>query len=231
MSISNLIVTPSITSLTTKGDILTHDGTSLSRLAVGANGAVLSAQSTATVGLSWRTTALAATGVYTYIGSSVITANTATVSFNASSYDMIIVHGIARSSADTNELEVKLENSTLKLSQHIHVTPTTSSGGGNATLGYVGSTTAANHFKVMGSASSASTSTMFGFFTLQIALSTMNDTHYDGAGITSGGLVKFSVGGCRNAISKTTSPQIEIYHTSGSFVSGSKFYVYGLNQS
>jgi hypothetical protein len=229
MSISNLIVTPSITSLTTKGDILTHDGTSLSRFAVGANGSVLSAQSTATVGLSWRTTALAATGVYTYIGSSVITSDTATVSFNAASYDMIIVHGIARSSANTNELEVKLENSALKLSQHIHVTPATS--GGSATIGYVGSTTTANHFKIMGSASSASTSTMFGFFTLQIALSTMGDTHYDGAGITSGNRVKFSVGGCRGAISKTTSPQIEIYHTSGSFVSGSKFYVYGLNQS
>lgn len=228
MSISNLIVTPSITSLTTKGDILTHDGTSLSRLAVGANGAVLSAQSTATVGLSWRTTALAATGVYTYIGSSVITANTATVSFNASSYDMIVVNGIARSSADTIELEVKLNNSESVLSQWIKVTGSTS---GTATVSYVGNTATTNHFKIFGSASSASSANTFGHFTLNISLSTLGDTIYEGLGIQSTNLASFTYGGRRGSVDKTTSPQIEIYHTSGSFVSGSKFYVYGWNQS
>lgn len=228
MSISDLIVTPSITSLTTKGDILTHDGTSLSKLAVGANGAVLSAQSTATVGLSWRTTALAATGVYTYIGSSVITSDTATVSFNAASYDMIIVQGIARSSADTNELEVKLQNSDSALSQWIKVTGSTSL---IPSISYVGNTATTNHFKVFGSASSASSANTFGHFTLNISLSTLQDTIYEGAGVLSTNLLAFTYGGRRGSVSKTTSPQIEIYHTSGSFVSGSKFYVYGLNQS
>jgi hypothetical protein len=228
MSISNLIVTPSITSLTTKGDILTHDGTSLSRFAVGANGAVLSAQSTATVGLSWRTTALAATGVYTYIGSSVITSDTATVSFNAASYDMIVVNGIARSSADSFELEVKLENSNSALSQWIKVTGSTT---GTATVSYVGNTATTNHFKIFGSASSASSANTFGHFTLNISLSTLGDTIYEGSGINSTNQVSFTYGGRRGSVSKTTSPQIQIYHTSGSFVSGSKFYVYGLNQS
>ncbi len=141
---------------------------------------------------------------------------------------MIIVHGIARSSADTNELEVKLENADAKRSQWIKVTSSTA---GTASISYTRNTTAASTFSIYGSASSGSASNSFGHFTLNIALSTLQDTIFEGAGIASSNLVFFTYGGRARPISKTTSPQIEIYHTAGSFVSGSKFYVYGLNQS
>lgn len=47
---------------TTKGDILAHDGTNMTRLAVGANGQLLSADSTQATGLKWTTVAVPSPG-------------------------------------------------------------------------------------------------------------------------------------------------------------------------
>ena len=58
VSFSNIVLTPGSATLTTKGDILTHNGTNPARLGIGADGAFLQAQSSASLGLSWRTTAL-----------------------------------------------------------------------------------------------------------------------------------------------------------------------------
>ncbi len=51
--INNIITQGTVIPLTTKGDVLTHNGTSAARLAVGANGYVLTADNTQSTGLKW----------------------------------------------------------------------------------------------------------------------------------------------------------------------------------
>lgn len=77
ISFSQSIATPGSTSLSAKGDILVHDGTNPTRIAVGANGLVLAAQSTATTGLSWSVAPSASTSYYTKISYNTLTASEA----------------------------------------------------------------------------------------------------------------------------------------------------------
>jgi hypothetical protein len=77
VSFSHQVSTPGSTVITTKGDILSHDGTSSVRFPVGTNGQVLSAQSTTSYGLSWTTAPQASTSYYTKILYSELTAHEA----------------------------------------------------------------------------------------------------------------------------------------------------------
>lgn len=102
MSISSSVQPdyPVASLLTTKGDIVTHNGTTLSRVAAGTNGYALNADSTATNGVSWAIAPAGGTSAYVPIASSVITANVATVSIEniPNSYKAI---GIIAVSKDT----------------------------------------------------------------------------------------------------------------------------------
>lgn len=84
ISFSQQVSTPGLTTLTTKGDILAHDGTSNSRIPVGSNGQVLTSQSTATSGLSWGTGPSASLSYYTKILYAELTAS-AVISYSITS--------------------------------------------------------------------------------------------------------------------------------------------------
>lgn len=101
--------------LTTKGDILTHNGTTLSRVAAGTNGYALKADSTATNGASWTIAPSGSTASYVPIANSVLTANAASVSITSipGSYKAI---GIIAISKDTvsgqRDLRIRFNDAT-----------------------------------------------------------------------------------------------------------------------
>jgi len=104
ISFGNIVNTPGSATLTTKGDILTHDGTSPVRLAVGSEGQVLTSQSTATYGLSWRAAPASSISKWDLIHNAVTTANgaaTYTISNIPSTYHCLrfIVQGKSTSTA------------------------------------------------------------------------------------------------------------------------------------
>ena len=103
MSISSSVQPdyPVASLLTTKGDIVTHNGTTLSRVAAGTNGYALNADSTATNGVSWAIAPAGGTSAYVPIASSVITANVATVSIEniPNSYKAIGIIAVSKDTA------------------------------------------------------------------------------------------------------------------------------------
>jgi hypothetical protein len=91
----------SLSPLSAKGDILSFDGSSRSRVSVGTNGQILSAQSTATSGISWIDQTVLTSGSFELISSTTLTASS-TVSFinipNGTSTRYVALHlfGYAR---------------------------------------------------------------------------------------------------------------------------------------
>lgn len=225
MSISSSGLT-SATPLTSKGDILSHNGTSTVRIPVGSNGQVLVARSTATIGSSWETAATQASGEYLLIGSSSITANTATVSFSSitSSYKVLILTGIARSSGSSSPIiSVNYNNGTgTRILSYTYY---------DNGAGAVSSTTTNNsnlvNLDVYGSSGSDNASGLFGFF------------RYEFRNESGGGSKASSVGfqGTNRTFmteaffQSDVISQISVFHGGGSgasFVSGSKIFLFGI---
>ena len=228
VSFSNIVLTPGSATLTTKGDILTHDGTNPARLAIGADGTFLQAQSSASLGLSWRTTALGPNGDLRFISSSTITANTTTVSFSGmTSFDAAVIFGYARCSADSAELIVKTANADYSMA--INLTSGTAPSG-NITPVYDNARTATTQeFKILGSSASSNTSSTFGYFHLLLkgGPSPLYFSEFHSVGFVSGNKIAMT----KSVSGGSSGGTVSLYHTTGSFVSGSKFFVYGLDLS
>ena len=225
MSISSSGFT-STTPLTSKGDILSHNGTSTVRIPVGSNGQVLIARSTATIGSAWETAATQATGEYLLIGSSYITANTATVSFTSitSSYKVLILTGIARSSGSSSPIiSVRYNNGTgtrvLNYTRY--------DDGSGAVSSVTTNDTNLVDLDLYGSSGSDNASGLFGFF------------RYEFRNVSGGNSKASSVGfQGTNRIFMTEAffqsdaiTQISVFHGAGSgasFVSGSKILLFGI---
>jgi len=227
VSFSNIVLTPGSATLTTKGDILTHDGTNPARLGIGADGTFLQAQSSASLGLSWRTNPLGPNGDFRFISSSTITANTTTVSFsNMTSFNAAVIFGYARCSADSAELVVKTSNADYSIA--INLSAGTASSG-NITPVYDNARTATTQeFKILGSSASSNTSSTFGYFHLLLRnASPLYNSEFHSVGFLSSNRIAMTKSICGGYSGGTVS----LYHTTGSFVAGSKFFVYGLDLS
>jgi hypothetical protein len=99
--------------LRSKGDIVSHDGTSPISISPGTNGQILYAQSSATAGVQWQTAPTAEAQQYVLISTAVITANTATVSFTSipSTYKHLYLRGQVQATA-TSQLDIRANSST-----------------------------------------------------------------------------------------------------------------------
>lgn len=82
ISFSESISTLGLSSLVSKGDILSSDGTTRSRLPVGTDGKVLTAQSSASLGLSWADGPIASSSYFSLIESSTLTTDTVSYTFS-----------------------------------------------------------------------------------------------------------------------------------------------------
>ena len=82
VSFSESISTPGLSSLVSKGDIVSSDGTTRSRLPVGTDGQVLTAQSSASVGLSWVAGPAASQSSFVLVESSTLTAGASSFTFS-----------------------------------------------------------------------------------------------------------------------------------------------------
>lgn len=82
VSFSEQVSTAGSSTLTTKGQILTHDGTSSIGVSVGTNGQIVSAQSSATSGLSYITIN-ASTAFYALISSTSLSASATSITFSS----------------------------------------------------------------------------------------------------------------------------------------------------
>jgi hypothetical protein len=99
--------------LRSKGDIVSHDGTSPISISAGTNGQILYAQSSATAGVQWQTAPVAETQQYVLISTAVITANTATVSFTSipTTYKHLYLRGHLQATS-TSQLDIRANTST-----------------------------------------------------------------------------------------------------------------------
>lgn len=82
VSFSEQVSTAGSSTLTTKGQILSHDGTSAIGVSVGTNGQIVSAQSSATSGLSYITIN-ASTAMYALISSTSLSASATSITFSS----------------------------------------------------------------------------------------------------------------------------------------------------
>lgn len=81
VSFSEQVSTSGSSSLTAKGQILTHDGTSSIGVSAGTNGQIVSAQSSATSGLSYITIN-SSTAIYALISSTSLSASATSITFD-----------------------------------------------------------------------------------------------------------------------------------------------------
>jgi len=104
VSFSNIVNTPGSATLTTKGDILAHDGTNPSRMPVGTNGYALYPNSASSSGLEWKAAPSGLTSDYAPIAYTAITANTNTVSFTdiPGTYSSLLVVATMRHNNDAS---------------------------------------------------------------------------------------------------------------------------------
>lgn len=85
----------SLSPVSAKGDILTHDGSSRARLAVGSNNSILTARSTSAFGIAWESKTVNV-GDFVLIGSSTSTASATSMSItnvSQSSYQHFLLTG------------------------------------------------------------------------------------------------------------------------------------------
>lgn len=79
---SESVVTPGITSLVSKGDIVSSDGTSRVRVPVGTDGKVFTSQSSTSTGVFWETGPVASQSSFVLIESSTLTAGASSFTFS-----------------------------------------------------------------------------------------------------------------------------------------------------
>lgn len=108
---SSGIIVPSLnTTLTTKGDILIHNGTSSARFAVGTSGHALQSTTSGPIYIAWASATTKTSATHELIASSTITASATTVSFlNISNvYSQFTLIACARNTADGTTIYVSL---------------------------------------------------------------------------------------------------------------------------
>jgi hypothetical protein len=114
VSFSEQVSTSGSSSLTAKGQILTHDGTSAIGVSVGTNGQIVSAQSSATSGLSYITIN-SSTAIYALISSTSLSASATSITFGTipSSYRHLeLVFFGAFSGATDAQLGIRINGDT-----------------------------------------------------------------------------------------------------------------------
>lgn len=113
-----------------KGDILSSDGSSRTRLSVGTNGQILTARSTATNGIQWET-APQIGSTFELISTTLVTSDITSVTFSsiANSYDELHLYGFirAQSASPNSSLSIRLNTNTTSNYQWVRmgVTDTT----------------------------------------------------------------------------------------------------------
>ncbi len=116
MSISSSSSSYAVASLlTTKGDILAHNGTTLARVGVGTNGQALTADSGQVSGVSWSAAPAGGSNYYVPIAYTTITANAATVSIEniPNSYKAIGIVAMAKdTSVGSRDIKIRFNSST-----------------------------------------------------------------------------------------------------------------------
>jgi len=108
---SSGIIVPSLnTTLTTKGDILIHNGTSSARFAVGTSGHALQSDTSGSIKITWASATTRVAATHQLIASSTITASATTVSFTNISdvYSQFTLIACARQTADSTTIYVGL---------------------------------------------------------------------------------------------------------------------------
>lgn len=97
-----------------KGDIVTSNGSSRARLAVGTNGQILTARSTATNGLQWETPP-SSSSTFELIATTSLTSDVTSVTFSSisNSYDELHLYGFIRGAASPDTpLAIRLNTNT-----------------------------------------------------------------------------------------------------------------------
>lgn len=105
-----------------KGDILSFDGSSRSRVAVGTNGQVLTARSSASSGMQFET-ATVASPAFDLISTTTLTANSATVTFSSipSTYKWLKVVGNSNSNSTNGSVPRIVLNSDTTKTYYYHL--------------------------------------------------------------------------------------------------------------
>lgn len=118
--------------LTTKGDILVHNGTTLARVAAGTNGYALTAASSQISGTSWSVAPSGATASYVPIGQAVITAASSTVSISSipNSYKAIGIVAVSRDTAASAQRDIMIRFNSSTTSNYTYVSRAYTSGSG-----------------------------------------------------------------------------------------------------
>lgn len=101
------------TTVTTKGDILIHNGTSSSRLATGTNGYAVHS-STGAIKISWNSASTNTTSVYEKIGSTTVSAAVSTVAFTGigqSAYQEYVLIASARNTSTIRSVNIDFTTS------------------------------------------------------------------------------------------------------------------------
>lgn len=229
MSISSSFSSYAVPSLlTTKGDILTHNGTTLARVGVGSNGQALISDSSTTSGVAWSTAPVGSLNYYAPISYTTISANTGTVSITGipNTYKTLGIIAITRdTSANQRDIFIRFNSSTTGYSWVTRYEVGLAGNNGNnpdskITADFCGSDT---------------TSSQRGYFHTiinQYANTSMvkNALFYGGGGQTTTRALCFHGHYCWNDTSAISSVQfaVDFGNTNSRIESGSVFYVYGL---
>jgi hypothetical protein len=112
ISFSEQILTPGSTALTTKGDILVHNGTSATRRSVGSNGQAIYANTSSVNGVYWSTAPSAPAFGLVAISTASVTADAQSVTFSGipSTYKDLVFIGISSNTSTArtiNECRVR----------------------------------------------------------------------------------------------------------------------------
>lgn len=118
--------------LTTKGDILVHNGTTLARVAAGTNGYALTAASSQISGTSWSVAPAGATASYVPIAQAVITSATGTVSIEniPNSYKAIGIVAVSRDTSASAQRDIYIRFNSSTASEYSYVSRGYTSGSG-----------------------------------------------------------------------------------------------------
>jgi len=111
----------SVNPTTAKGDILSFDGSSRSRVAVGTNGQILTARSTATSGFQYESVSISSPK-FEYISTVSLTANAATVTFSSipTTYKWLRVFGSTNSTSTSGAQPIIVLNANTTKTYYHH---------------------------------------------------------------------------------------------------------------